>query len=47
VALSLFSDFEQFTTFKPGPRQEQAVTAMLDDLVAWGQALQAMRTARA
>ena len=43
VALSLFTDFENFSTLKPGPRQEAAVNAMLDDLVAWGQALQAMR----
>ena len=43
VTLSLFSDFEHFTTFKPGPRQEGAVHAMLDDLVAWGRALQPLR----
>jgi NAD(P)H-dependent FMN reductase len=43
VALSMYTDFESFTTFTPGPRQESAVQAMLDDLVAWGQALQAMR----
>ena len=30
-------------TFKPRAQQEQAVTAMLDDLVAWGQALQTVR----
>src|SRR6266704_1768869 len=29
VALSLYSDFEDFTTLKPGPRQEAAVNAML------------------
>jgi NAD(P)H-dependent FMN reductase len=44
VALSLYSDFENFSTLKPRPQQEAAVNAMLDDLVAWGQALQAMRT---
>ena len=44
VALSLFTDFENFSTLKPGPQQEAAVNAMLDDLVPWGQALQAMRT---
>ena len=43
VALSLYSDFEDFTTLKPGPRQEAAVNAMLDDLVAWGRALQPLR----
>jgi NAD(P)H-dependent FMN reductase len=44
VALSMYDDFESFSTFTPRPRQEAAVNAMLDDLVAWGQALQAMRT---
>jgi len=44
VALSLFTDFENFSTFKPRPQQEAAVNAMLDDLVAWGKALEAMRT---
>lgn len=47
VALSLFTDFEKFTTFKPAPHQEQAVTVMLNDLVAWGQALKTMRVDRA
>jgi NAD(P)H-dependent FMN reductase len=43
VALSLFTDFENFTTFKPQPGQETAVEAMLGDLIPWGRALQAMR----
>lgn len=46
VGLSLYSDFENFTTLKPGPRQEPAVNAMLDDLVAWGRALQPLRAER-
>ena len=44
VALSLYDDFEHFSTLKPLPRQEVAVNAMLDELVAWGKALEAMRT---
>jgi NAD(P)H-dependent FMN reductase len=47
VALSLFTDFENYVTFKPAPHQERTVTAMLDDLVAWGEALQTMRVQRA
>ena len=35
----MYTDFENFSTFKPAPRQAAAVTAMLDDLVGWGQAL--------
>jgi len=44
VTLSLYIDFANFSTLKPGPQQEAAVNAMLDELVAWGQALQTMRT---
>jgi NAD(P)H-dependent FMN reductase len=43
VALSLFADFENFTEFKPQPSQEAAVGAMLNDLIPWSRALQAMR----
>jgi hypothetical protein len=43
VGLSLFTDFENFSTFKPAPHQEATVNAMLDDLIPWGRALQAMR----
>lgn len=42
-ALSLFTDFENFSVFKPQPSQEAAVEAMLNDLIPWGRALQAMR----
>jgi NAD(P)H-dependent FMN reductase len=44
VMLSLFTDFENFTTFKPHPRHEAAVNAMLDQVVAWGGALKPLRT---
>jgi len=47
VALSLFTDFENYVTFKPAPHQERTVTPMLDDLVAWGEALKTMRVQRA
>jgi NAD(P)H-dependent FMN reductase len=46
VALSLLDDFEAFSTLKPRPRQEKAVAAMLDDLVAWSRALQGLRDGR-
>jgi NAD(P)H-dependent FMN reductase len=44
VSLSLFTDFENFTTFKPAPYQEQYVYTMLDQVIAWGTALKALRT---
>jgi NAD(P)H-dependent FMN reductase len=43
VMLSLFTDFENFTVFKPGPHQEAAVNAMLDQLLAWSGALKTLR----
>lgn len=47
VALSLYTDFENMTTFSPDARHEQSVTTMLDQLVAWSHALQPLRTAPA
>ena len=43
VLLSLFTDFEHFSVFKPGPRQEASVNAMLDQLIAWAGALKTLR----
>jgi len=43
VMLSLATDFENFSVFKPAARHEQAVGAMLDQVVAWGGALKTLR----
>ena len=43
VALSLFTDFENFTTFKPAPMHEKSVNTMLDQVIAWGTALKTLR----
>jgi len=43
VALSLFTDFENFTTLKPAHHHEKSVNAMLDQLLAWGDALRPLR----
>jgi NAD(P)H-dependent FMN reductase len=43
VGLSLFTDFENFTVFKPAPGQEKSVNAMLDQVIAWGGALKTLR----
>ncbi|MFD1938525.1 NADPH-dependent FMN reductase [Nonomuraea mangrovi] len=43
VALSLFTDFENFSVLNPSAQQEDAATAMLDQVVAWGQALCPLR----
>src|SRR5438270_2713636 len=47
VGLSLFTDFENFSVFKPAPQQAQSVNAMLDQLIAWGSALKALREKQA
>ena len=43
VALSLFTDFENFSAFKPGAPQERAVNTMLDQVIGWGGALKLFR----
>jgi len=43
VALGLYTDFTNFRDFTPGPQQEGAVTAMLDQVVAWSSALKPLR----
>ena len=43
VLLSMFTDFENFSVFKPGPTKEQSVNDMLDQLIAWGGALKTLR----
>jgi len=43
VALSLHTDFENFSTFKPAPMHEKSVNAMLDQVIAWGAALKTLR----
>ena len=43
VMLSLFTDFENFSKFKPDPRHEAEVNAMLDQVIAWGGALKNLR----
>src|SRR5205807_4511308 len=43
VLLSLMTDFENFTTFKPAPQHEKSVGTVLDQVVAWGGALKRLR----
>jgi hypothetical protein len=44
VALSLFTDFEHFSILRPTAHQEEALTGMLDQLIAWGSALNTVRS---
>ncbi|HEX5515157.1 MAG TPA: NAD(P)H-dependent oxidoreductase [Gammaproteobacteria bacterium] len=43
VILSLFTDFENMTVFKPHPRNETSLNSMLGQLVAWSGALKTLR----
>lgn len=42
-ALSLFTDFEEMSTFKPAPFHEETVQTMLNEVVAWSTALKTIR----
>ncbi|MEU9207081.1 NAD(P)H-dependent oxidoreductase [Streptomyces sp. NPDC048415] len=44
VALSLMTEFENFSVFKPGDYNTQALGVLLDQVVAWSGALAPLRT---
>ena len=44
VMFSLFTDFKNFSEFAPDPRHERELDAMLKQLIAWGTAMQGVRT---
>ena len=43
VMLSLHDDFEKYTTFKPRPHHEKSLTGVLDQVIAWGEAMKGLR----
>ncbi len=45
VFFSLFSDFENFRTFKPDPSKAAVAEVMLAQLAAWGEAMKGVRAA--
>jgi NAD(P)H-dependent FMN reductase len=45
VGLSLFTDFENSTVFKPAAIQEKHLNAVLDHVIAWSAALRPLREA--
>lgn len=47
VGISLVHDFENFTTFRPGPQHAPQLEVLLDQLVAWAGALRPVREAKA
>jgi len=47
VGVSLIHDFENFTTFTPGPQLAAQLGTQLDQVVAWATALRSVREAKA
>ena len=43
VALSLYTDFENFSIFKPLPNHEAILNTVIDQVIEWGTALKPMR----
>ena len=46
LLLSLFTDFENFSVFKPDPRHEKSADGVFDQVVAWRSALRSLREKR-
>lgn len=46
VTFSLFTDFENFTTFKPAGHHGETLNTMLDQVITWGQAFRSVRSER-
>ena len=47
VMLSLITEFENFSVFKPGDYNLPALNTLLDQVIAWSTALAPLRTATA
>ena len=43
----MFTDFENYSVFKPDPRHEKSVTAVFEQVIAWGGALKTLREKQA
>jgi NAD(P)H-dependent FMN reductase len=43
VSLLLATDWENYTTFKPGAHHDRQMNTMLDQLIAWGSAMKELR----
>ena len=44
LLISLLTDFENWTTFKPTTRHEGSLTTVLDQVISWGTALKTVRS---
>ena len=43
LSFSMFTDFENFSVFNPGPQYDDAATVLFDQLEAWTRALKTVR----
>jgi NAD(P)H-dependent FMN reductase len=46
LSFSMFTDFENFSTFAPGPQHADAAVVMFDQLESWAEAMKAVRRPR-
>jgi NAD(P)H-dependent FMN reductase len=46
LSFSMFTDFENFSTFAPGPQHADAAVVMFDQLESWTEAMKAVRRPR-
>lgn len=44
IALSLMTDFENYTVFKPNPHHAKSLGTLFDQVVAWSKALKTLRS---
>ena len=44
VMLSILTDFERFSVFQPGAGRDTEVNMVLDQVIAWGRTLKAVRS---
>jgi NAD(P)H-dependent FMN reductase len=43
VMLSLFTDFENFSVFKPAPMHQKSLDTLISQVISWGTALKSVR----
>jgi NAD(P)H-dependent FMN reductase len=43
LSFSMFTDFQDFTVFAPGPQHDEAVVALFDQLESWTRAMKGVR----
>jgi NAD(P)H-dependent FMN reductase len=47
LSFSMFTDFENFSVFAPGPQHDEAVVALFDQLESWTRAMKGVRDSEA